>query len=162
VRFEFDGGIFFGDASEIAVGRVTILASARACKESFAFFEIAREKFFDGILRGYAGGLERFFGARVEVCSDVRDLIIGGRHRRHAFIRAAVFNDFADEVAVDVVGENGGADKVRAAGASGVRAMAETAGLRELFLSSFGCGARLLLGVRLLRIGARTEQAGYR
>ena len=154
VRFEFDGGIFFGDASKIAVGRVAILAAAGTFEEGFAFFEAAGEEFFDGVSRGYAGGLQRFFGARVEVCGDVCDLIFGSGQWGHAFVRAAVFDDFADEVAIDVVGENCGADEVGAAGAGGVGTMAEAAGLRELFLSSRGRFSGSLLGVRLLRMGA--------
>ena len=100
---------------------MAILAATGTFEEGFAFFETAGEKFFDGVSRGYAGGLERFFGARVEICSDVRDLVFRGGQWGHAFVRAAVFNDFADEVAIDVVGENCGADQVGAAGASGVK-----------------------------------------
>jgi len=91
VCFEFDGGIFLGDAGEIAVGRMAILAATGTFEEGFAFFETAGEKFFDGVSRGYAGGLQRFFGARVEVCGDVRDLVFRGGQWGHAFVRAAVF-----------------------------------------------------------------------
>ena len=49
------------------------------------------------------------------------------------------------------------ADKVGAAGAGGIGAMAETAGLRELFLASRSSFGSSLLGVRLLRMGIRNE-----
>jgi len=69
---------------------------------------------------------------------------VGGQWR-HAFVRAAIFNDFADEVAIHVRGRECGADEVGATAPVSVRAMAESAGLRELFLSSLGCFSGSLL-----------------
>jgi len=71
------------------------------------------------------------------------------------------FNDFADEVAHSRRGRELWSGRVGATGAGSVRAMAESAGLRELFLSRSAASAQLAWR-QLLGMGARTEQAGDR
>src|SRR5690242_12298112 len=59
-RFKLDGRIFPGDTSEIAGGRMTILAAAGAVEEGFACVSVAGEQFLEGIPSGNARGLEPF------------------------------------------------------------------------------------------------------
>jgi len=71
---------------------------------------------------------------------DIGDLLRGGGKRGHAFVRAAVADDFADEVAVDVVSDERGSDEIRATGARGIRTVAKTAGLLELLAATVDGG----------------------
>src|SRR5216684_1031609 len=70
---------------------------------------------------------------------DVGHLFVGHRHRRHAFIRTPKTNDFADLVALHVMSHERRADKVRPSSACGIRAVAESTGLLELFASALDC-----------------------
>src|SRR5437763_2849927 len=112
---------------------MAILAAASAVEEGVAGVSVAGKEFFDGIGFWNTGGFQRFFGALVQKRGDVGHLFIGHVcERRHALIRTAATNDFADLVTFDVMGNQGRADKIRTAGTSGVGAMAESTGLSEL------------------------------
>jgi hypothetical protein len=73
----------------------------------------------------------------VEKRGDVGYLFISHVHQgRHALIGAAAANHFSDLIALDVMRDKGRANQIRSTSASGVGAVAESAGFRELFAAA--------------------------
>src|ERR1700747_566177 len=70
---------------------------------------------------------------------DVGHLFVGYRHRRHAFIRTAETDDFANLVTLHVMSHQRRSDKVRSPSAGGIGAMTESTGLLELYASALDC-----------------------
>jgi len=68
----------------------------------------------------------------VEIGRDIADLLIGHRHRGHAFIRPAATADLAYLVTPHVMRNERRADQVRPSSAGGIGPMTESAGLLEL------------------------------
>src|SRR5262245_46377941 len=134
---------------------MTVFASAGAVEEGLAGVSVPGEQFLDRIPSGNAGGLERFFGAFVEKRGDVGNLfIVHICESRHAFIGATAANHFANLVALDVMRDERRADQIRSTSASGVRAVAESAGIRKLLATALDSG---IFGNGILRGGLRAR-----
>src|SRR5215472_9979314 len=111
---------------------MTILATTGAVEKGLSRVGIAGKQLFNRIRPGNAGRLDRFQSPRMQKSGDIGYLFVGHCGcRRHAFIRAAVANDFADDVSVDVMSDERRADKIGTARAGGIGAMAESTGLLE-------------------------------
>src|SRR3984893_13617731 len=129
-----------------------IFAAAGSLEEGFAGFGVGGQQLLDWIDLGNFGGAERFCRARVEKGGDVGDLFVGEGHRWHALVGSAVANDLADEIALDVVGDQRRANQGGAAGAGGIRAVTKSAGLLELVVPALHC--------RIRSMGLRESAAG--
>jgi hypothetical protein len=128
---------------------MAIAAAAWAVEESFAGFEIAGEQFFDRVSFGNTRGLDSVMLPGVKIRNDVRDLFGGHINCGHAFVGAALMNDGADQIAFDVMCDERRANQIGAAGAGGVSAVAESAGLLKLLVAPgdlFFVGGRRSLG----------------
>src|SRR6266566_2799008 len=134
---------------------MTILAAAGAVEKGLSRVGIAGKQLLNGIRPWNAGRLDRLGSARMQKRGDIGYLFIRHcDHRRHSLIRAAVTNDFADEVSVDVMSDERRADKIGTARAGGIGAMAESTGLLEQLTSPIDSGCilcRLLLCRSLFR-----------
>lgn len=75
----------------------------------------------------------------MEIGRDIADLLIGHRHRGHAFIRPAATDDFAYLVTLHVMRNERRADQVRPSSAGAIGPMTESAGLLELFVAALDC-----------------------
>src|SRR5712691_13499722 len=146
-RFEINGGVFGSDHGQIARGGMTGFAATGSIEIPLSGFRIAGKQLLHWILARDLCRIQRFGGTRVQIRGDVEHLLIGHRHRWHAFIRAAETNDFADLVTLHVMSHKRRADKVRPPSACGIRAMTESARLLELFVSALD--GLLVLGNRL-------------
>src|SRR6266516_4202958 len=128
---------------------MTILAAAGAVEKGLSRVGIAGKQLLNWIRPWNAGRFDRFDSARVQKRGNIGNLFIRHcGHRRHALIRAAVTNDFSDEVSVYVMSDERRADKIGTARSSGIGAMAESTGLFEQLASPIGSGGilcRLLL-----------------
>src|SRR5215472_2450485 len=127
---------------------MTILATAGAVEKGLSRVAIAGKQLLNRIRLWNAGRPDRFGSARMQKRGDIGYLFIRHRsYRRHAFIRAAETNDFADEVSVDVMSDERRANKIGTARPGGIGAMAESTGLLEQLASPIEGGRifRLLL-----------------
>src|SRR5215831_1648374 len=115
---------------------MAILAAARTLEKRFALLRVAGKEFFDGIGCRDTGGIDGLFRASVKIGGDIRDLLRSRGKRRHAFVRPAVSNDFADQIAFDVVRYKGRSHQIGATSAGRVGAMAECTSLRKEFLAA--------------------------
>jgi len=148
---------------------MTILATAGAVEKGLSRIGIAGKQLLNRIRLWNAGRPDGFGGARMQKRGDIGYLFIRHRSdRRHAFIRAAATNDFADEISVDVMSDERRANKIGTARAGGIGAMAESTGLLEQLASPIEGGrilrlllcSSLFLCVKLWRYGAVGKTKG--
>src|SRR5262249_3397905 len=145
---------------EVARRRMTSHAAALAFEIGLAFFGVAGEKFFKGIVGRDARRLDGFFGAGVQKDCYIADLFRAERQSRHTLVGAAVANHLSNQVAFDVVSHQGGTDQIRSAGSGCVRTVAKPASRLKLGAAAIDGGA--LLGGRLWRalsLGAEGERS---
>src|SRR5215831_3370530 len=141
---------------------MTVLATTRTVEELLARVGVAGKELLEGISSRNARGLDSLFGPLVEKRGNIGDLFIGhARQGRHAFVWTAAANHFADLVAFDIVCNKRRTDQVRSATARGVRAVAESAGFRELFTATLDggiFGGRILGGLGTCREVPETKE----
>src|SRR5467141_4623536 len=138
-RFEINGRVLGSDRGQIARGRMAGIAATGSIEIRLSGLRITGKQLLHRIHAWDPCRIQRLGGTRVEIRGDVEHLLVGHRHRWHAFIRAAETNDFADLVTLHVVSDKRRADKVRPPSACGIRAMTESTGLLELFVPALDC-----------------------